>query len=172
MKSWSKSLGLGVLVMAAALCSCSVSTDNGNENTNANENENANGNENSNENENANGNENSNGNENGNGGANLVVFQDPDSDFSTTDVMDIDREIVRLDGAREELIWIADGTTAGGWDINGNLLGNGFFTVAFGTENGQRGAYFTETATATICDIRVDNGNILISPTTVLVPQE
>ncbi len=160
MKSWSKSLGLGVLVMAAALCSCSVSTDNGNENTNTNENENANGNE------------NSNGNENGNGGANLVVFQDPDSDFSTTDVMDIDREIVRLDGAREELIWIADGTTAGGWDINGNLLGNGFFTVAFGTENGQRGAYFTETATATICNIQLRNGDIRISATNTPVPQE
>ncbi len=170
MKSWSKCLGLGVLVMASGLCSCSVSTDNGDENTNtntnANENENANGNENGNENENAN------GNENGNGEVELVVFQDPDSDFSTTDVMDVDGEIVQLDGARGELIWVADGTTAGGWDINGNLLGNGFFTVAFGTENGQRGAYFTETATATICNIRVDNGNILISPTTVLVPQE
>ena len=110
--------------------------------------------------------------ENGNGGAKLVVFQDPDSDFSTTDVMDVDGEIVQLDGTREELIWVADGTTASGWDINGNLLRDGFFTVAFGTENGQRGAYFTETATATICDIRVDNGNILISQTTVLVPQE
>ncbi len=133
MKSWSTCLRLGVVVMVAGLCSCSVSTDNGNENTNtntnANENENANGNENSNENENAN------GNENGNGGAKLVVFQDPDSDFSTTDVMDVDGEIVQLDGARGELIWVADGTTEGGWDIDGNLLGNGFFTVAFGTEN-------------------------------------
>ena len=41
-----------------------------------------------------------------------------------------------------------------------------------GTENGQRGAYFTETATATICDIRVDNGDIRISATNTPVPQE
>ncbi len=170
MKSWSMCLGLGVLVMAAGLCSCSVSTDNGNENTNANtnanENENANGNENSNENENAN------GNENGNGGGDLVVFEDPDSDFSTTDVMDVGGDIVQLDGVRGELIWAADGTTDSGWDINGNLLANGFFTVAFGTEDGQRGAYFTETATATICDIRLDNGRIPIFATNTPVPQE
>ncbi len=160
MKSWSTCLGLSVVVMMAALCSCSVPTGagNGNENTNTN----SNGNE----------NENADGNGNGNGGGDLVVFEDPDSDFSTTDVMDIDREIVRLDGALGELIWVADGTTEGGWDIDGNLLGNGFFTVAFGTENGQRGAYFTETATATICDIRVVDGDIRISPTTILVPQE
>ncbi len=144
MKSWSMCFRLSVVLMVAGMCSCSVSTGNGNENENA----------------------------NGNGTADFVVFQDPDSDFSTTDVMDVDGEIVRLDGARNELIWVADGTTEGGWDIDGNLLGNGFFTVAFGTENGQRGAYFTETATATICDIRVVNGDIRISPTTILVPQE
>ena len=154
MKSWGTCLGLGVVMIVAGLCSCSVpaGTGNGNENTNTNTN--------------------SNGNENGNDGADLVVFEDPDSDFSTSDVMDVDGEIVRLDGARGELIWVADGTTEGGWDIDGNLLGNGFFTVAFGTENGQRGAYFTETAPATICDIRVVNGDIRISRTTILVPQE
>lgn len=166
MKSWSTCLGLSVMVMVAGLCSCSVSTGTGNSNENTNTN--ANGNENA----NGNANENANGNENGDDGTDFVVFQDPDSDFSTTDVMDIDREIVRLDGVRGELIWVADGTTATGWDIDGNLLGNGFFTVAFGTENGQRGAYFTETAAATICDIRVDNGIILISATSTPVPQE
>ncbi len=172
MKSWSTCLGLSVVVIAAALCSCSVSTGTGNGNENTNTNSNGNGNENANGNENENANENADGNDNGNSAADLVVFQDPDSDFSTTDVMDIDREIVRLDGVRGELIWVADGTTATGWDINGNLLGNGFFTVAFGTENGERGAYFTETAAATICDIRVVNGIILISATSTPVPQE
>ncbi len=163
MKSWSTGLRLVAVVMVAGLCSCSATgTGNGDENTNANDNQNANGNE----------NDNANGNENGNSEVDLVVFQDPDSDFSTTDVMDIDGEIVRLDSANGELIWVADGTTASGWDIDGNLLGNGFFTVAFGTENGQRGAYFTETAAATICDIRVVNGIILISATSTPVPQE
>ncbi len=160
MKSWSTCLRLGVVVMVAGLCSCSMSTEPGNdgENTNAN----TNGNE----------NENANGNENGNGGADLVVFQDPDSDFSTTDVMDVDAEIVRFDAAKGQIIWAEDGTTEDGWNINGNLLQDGFFTVAFGTENGERGAYFTETATATICNIRVDNGRILISATNTPVPQE
>ncbi len=161
MKSWSTCLGLGVVVMMAGLCSCSVPTDTGN------------GNDNTNENTNGNENENANGNDNGNGGGDLVVFEDPDSDFSTTDVMDVDGEIVNLDGAQGELIWAADGTTDDGWEINGNVLGSsGFFTVAFGTENGERGAYFTETFRATICDIRLDNGEIKISATNTPVPQE
>ncbi len=160
MKSWSKCLGVGVVLVAAGLCSCSVSTDNGNENANTNANENAN----------ANGN--ANVNENGRIEAGFVIFEDPDSDFTTTEVMDIDGEIVRLDSVQGELVWAEDGTTDSGWDINGNLLDNGFFTVAFGTENGQRGAYFTETVRATICDIRIDNGSILISATNTPVPQE
>ncbi len=162
MKSWPTCLGLGVVVMVAGLGSCSVPTGNGNENVNGNANANANGNENA----------NANGNENDNGGVDFVVFQDPDSEFETSDVMDVDAEIVRFDGDQGAIIWAEDGTTEVGWDINGNLLLGGFFTVAFGTENGQRGAYFTETATATICDIRVVNGDIRISPTTILVPQE
>ncbi len=41
-----------------------------------------------------------------------------------------------------------------------------------GTENGQRGAYVTETAAATICNIRVANGSIRISATNKPIPQE
>ena len=108
----------------------------------------------------------------GDDGVDFVVFQDPDSEFSTTDVMDVDAEIMRFDEANGQIIWADDGTTEDGWDINGNLLQGGFFTVAFGTENGQRGAYFTETATATLCDIRVSSGDIQIFPTTTPVPQE
>ena len=110
--------------------------------------------------------------DNDNGGVDFVVFQDPDSDFETSDVMDVDTEIVRFDGIQGAIIWAEDGTTEVGWDINGNLLQGGFFTVAFGTKNGQRGAYFTETADATICNIRLDNGSILISATNTPVPQE
>ncbi len=162
MKSWSTCLGLGVVVMVAGLCSCSVPTGNGNENVNGNANANANGNENA----------NANGNENDNGGVDFVVFQDPDSDFETSDVMEVDAEIVRFDATKGRIIWADDGTTEDGWNINGNLLQGGFFTVAFGTENGQRGAYFTETAPATICDIQLNNGNIQIFATSTPVPQE
>ncbi len=107
-----------------------------------------------------------------NDGVDFVVFQDPDSEFSTTDVMDIDADIVRFDDANGQIIWAEDGTTEDGWNINGNLLQGGFFTVAFGTENGQRGAYFTETATATICDISANGGAIRITATNTPVPQE
>ena len=156
MKSASTCLGLGVVVMVAGLCSCSMPAGTGDDNGNGN----------------TNGNINTNGNENGNDGADFVVFQDPDSEFSTTDVMDVDAEIVRFDDASGQIIWAADGTTEDGWDINGNLLQGGFFTVAFGTENGQRGAYFIETATATICDIQLNSGDIQIFPTNTPVPQE
>ena len=162
MKSWSKCLWMGVFVTAAGLCSCSLPTGT----------ENGNGNENTNTNTNGNENENANGDENDNGGANFVVFQDPDSDFSTSDVMDVDAEIVRFDASKGQIIWAADGAAEGGWNFNGNLLLNGFFTVAFGTENGQRRAYFTETATATICNIELRNGDIRISATNTPVPQE
>ena len=152
MKSGSTCLGLGVVVMLAGLCSCSMPAGTGDDN--------------------GNGNANGNDNDNGNDGVDFVVFQDPDSEFSTTDVMDVDAEIVRFDDADGQIIWAEDGTTEDGWDINGNLLQGGFFTVAFGTENGQRGAYFTETATATLCDIRVNAGDIQIFATTTPVPQE
>ena len=155
---------MGVFVTAAGLCSCGLptGTENGNEDTDTSTNGNGNEDENT----------NTDGNENGSGESDFVVFQDPDSDFSTSDVMDVDAEIVRFDAGKGQIIWAADGTTEGGWNFNGNLLLNGFFTVAFGTENGQRGAYFTETATATICDIRVVNGDIRISATNTPVPQE
>lgn len=156
MKSFSACTGLSVVVLVAGLCSCGLPAGTGEDNDNGI----------------LNGNTNANENDNGNDGVDFVVFQDPDSEFSTTDVMDIDAEIVRFDDANGQIIWAEDGTTEDGWSIAGNLLRGGLFTVAFGTENGQRGAYFTETATATICDIRVDNGNILISATSTPVPQE
>lgn len=155
MKLVSTCFGLGVAVMMVS-CSCSVPTGTGNGN----------------ENQNTNGNENANGNENGSAGANFVVFRDPDSEFTTSDVLDVDREIVRFDEAAGQIIWEQDGTTQDGWDFNGNLLQGGVFTVAFGTEAGQRRAFFTESATATICDISLNAGDIQIVATSTPVPQE
>lgn len=105
-------------------------------------------------------------------GANRVVFADPDSDFSTSDVRDIDEEIVRFDPVANTLIWVADGSAFDGWEVNGNLLGAaGAFQVRFGTVGGERRAYFTETGPATICDITVANSRLSISPTSTPVPQ-
>lgn len=103
----------------------------------------------------------------------LKVFMDPDSDFETTDVYDVDEDIVQLDEFKGELIWKADGTRQAGWPSQENFLGQtGSFLVRFGTVDGERRAFFTETGPATICDIRLTNGNILIYPTNVTVPQE
>lgn len=103
----------------------------------------------------------------------LAVFTDPDSDFSTSDVRDVDDEIVRFDATAKTLIWAADGSTFEDWEVNGNFLGaSQAFQVRFGTVDGERRAYFTESGPATICDIRVDDGMLSISATSVLVPNE
>ena len=105
----------------------------------------------------------------------LAVFVDPDTTFSTSDVRDVDEEIVQFDPTAKTLIWVADGTAfgEGSWEVNDVFLGfGGGFQVRFGTKNGERRAYFTETGPATICDISVQGGELLISPTGTLVPQE
>jgi hypothetical protein len=105
---------------------------------------------------------------------NLVVFVDPDSDFTTTDVRDVDEEIVWFDADTNEIVWAADdsGYQSGSWTTDGNRLAGGGFTVRFGTKDGERRAYFTETGPATICNIEISNGAPRITATTVTVPQE
>ncbi len=104
--------------------------------------------------------------------AELAVFEDPDSDFTTQDVRDVDGQIVRFNATLRQLIWVEDDLAFDGFDVDGNLLSNGFFTVRFGTEDGVRQAYFTETTPPTICDITVMNGQLRIFSTTETVPQE
>ena len=106
---------------------------------------------------------------------NLVVFFDPDSEFSTMDVRDVDDEIVRFDGDLKAIIWVTDDLVfdEGVWENDGNFLLEGRpFQVRFGTVDGERRAYFTETGPATICNISVDQGRLRIAATNVLVPQE
>lgn len=104
--------------------------------------------------------------------ATFAVFSDPDSEFSTSDVRDVDDEIVRFDATAKTLIWAADGSVFDDWAVDGNFLGpTQFFQVRFGTKDGERRAYFTETVAATICDLRISNGQLRISATSVTVPQ-
>lgn len=108
------------------------------------------------------------------GGAKLAVFQDPDSDFSTSDVYDVGDQIVRFDTEAKTIIWVEDGRAfqEGAWEIDGNFLTvNAFFQVRFGNVDGERRAYFTETDTATICDIEVNVDDLFIIATNVPVPQ-
>jgi hypothetical protein len=84
----------------------------------------------------------------------IVVFDDPDSPFSTSDVYDATREIVRFDAEQQTMVSAATGDAVSGWMTNGNELGPyGSFRVRFGSEGGQRRAYFTETGSGTICNL-------------------
>jgi len=104
----------------------------------------------------------------------LAIFTDPDSAFSTMDVLDIDDQIVRFDTQAKTLVWVEDGSNIDGWQVDGNLLGQGTagaFQVRFGIVNGVQHAYFTETGSATICDIEVVGGILSIFATQTTVPQ-
>jgi len=106
----------------------------------------------------------------------FASFTDPDDpSFSTVDIRDVDEEIVRFHTENRSIVWTEDGSEyqTGSWVVSGNFLGAGqSFQVRFGTKDGQRRAYFTETGPATICNIEAGAGGIQISATTVLVPQE
>ena len=122
---------------------------------------------------NDNSNTNDNGNDNGDDQTDFAVFVDPDSDFSTTDVNDIDYETIKFRISNEAIVY-QDGTEyqAGSWPVDGNSLAGGGFTVRFGTENGERKAYFTETGPGTICDYVVTPTTFSVAPTSQTPPQE
>ena len=99
----------------------------------------------------------------------LASFMDP-MGGSTSDVRDSEGDVVRftVDGL---LVWPPTMATFGGFPVAGNLIGpTQGFEVRFGTEGGQRRAYFTERGPGTICDIDLINGMINVSPTSQTVP--
>lgn len=109
--------------------------------------------------------------DNDNAAMDVVVFEDPESSFKTSDVRDIDGQIVRFDTVAEQMIWTEDDSRFEGWDIAGSKLQRGFFCILFGSEGGVQHAYFTETSTQTICNIVVTNGSLSIFSTSEKVPQ-
>jgi hypothetical protein len=101
----------------------------------------------------------------------LAVFSDPPTSFTTSDVRDVQEQIVRFDTASNSLIWAADGRSFSGYPVSGLFIGAArSFQVRFGTKDGERRAYFTETATATICDIEIVGVQLVITGTNVTVP--
>lgn len=101
---------------------------------------------------------------------NLASFMDPMGGFSTTAVRDSEGDVVNftVDG---RLVWPPTMATFNGFPVAGNLIGSTQgFEIRFGTENGQRRAYFTERGPGTICDIDLINGMINVSPTSQTVP--
>ncbi len=104
----------------------------------------------------------------------FAKFEDPDGDFETTEVRDVDGEIMQFDTATEELVWQEDGSRIANWRVNGTelIFGNSPFRARFGTEDGERRVYFTEVNPPTICDLVVNNGVLSIFATNTPVPQE
>lgn len=105
-------------------------------------------------------------------GDTFAVFMDPSSDFQTTDVRDVDNDIVRFDTTEDALLWTPTDLLFDGWIVDGNFLGAGRpYQVRFGTVAGERRAYFTETVRRTICQLSVVDNELFIAPTNLLPPQ-
>jgi hypothetical protein len=89
----------------------------------------------------------------------LVAFVDESTGFQTLDVHDATRDVVRFDAAHGTMISLDGSTAVPGWVTAGNELSwsrSGVaFRVRFGTELGERRAFFTEVASGTICDLRL-----------------
>lgn len=100
----------------------------------------------------------------------LATFMDPMGGFSTSSVRDSEGDVVNFT-VNGSLVWPPTMTTFSGFPVAGNLIGTTQgFEIRFGTENGQRRAYFTERGPGTICDIDVVNGMLNVSPTSQTVP--
>jgi hypothetical protein len=101
----------------------------------------------------------------------LVVFVDPATGLGTSDVRDVQGQVVRFDRANNSLIWAADGRSFPGYPVDGDFVrSDRFFQVRFGTEGGARRAYFTEAVNATLCDVEIVGSSPVISATSVTVP--
>jgi hypothetical protein len=101
----------------------------------------------------------------------IAVFSDPTSSFSTSDVHDALDHILRFDSATSALIWAVDGRSFSGFSVSGLFIRDDkFFQVRFGTKDGERRAYFTETVATTICEVEIVGGQIVITPTNLTVP--
>ena len=92
----------------------------------------------------------------------LAMFINPATGISTSDVRDVQEEILQFDTASNSLIWAADGRRFAGYPVNGNFIRDDrFFQVRFGTKDGQRRASFTEAVAQTICDVAVVGNSTL-----------
>lgn len=174
---WNLAIAGVVILGLCMLPACDflgLGTGNGNANTNENNNDNSNTNDN--DNGNTNDNENANSNENGNdntGEEEFAVFTDPETGFTTTVVYDSNRDTAQFRVTDDSVVF-QDGMAydIGEWEVNGNILdAEQFFQVRFGTEDGERRAFFTETEMPdVVCDFFVEDGDFQMVPSTHPVP--
>jgi hypothetical protein len=112
------------------------------------------------------------GDETGPSDSDFAVFRDAASSFATSDVRDIDDQIVKFIPSDKTMLWTPGNLLFDDWPVSGNFLGpDRAFEVRFGTASGQRRAYFTQVGPGTICDIEVVGNTLQLSPTNVLPPQ-
>lgn len=79
---------------------------------------------------------------------------------------------MRFDSVARTIVWATTGQASqdGVWEVNGDsLLPSGVSQVRFGTSDGERAAFLTETGPATIRDIEASNNEVFISSTNVPV---
>jgi len=89
----------------------------------------------------------------------FVTFVDPSSGFETQRVRDADRDVVFFDQESQAMVWSPNDDEVSGWMTDGNELrwdrSSVAFRVRFGTEAGNRRAFFTETDAGTLCDLEI-----------------
>jgi hypothetical protein len=116
----------------------------------------------------------------------LVVFSEKASGFSTSDVRDVQEQILQFTAG--ELIWTADGTRLSGYPVYGHDFSDGprffitgpicpqgcEFEVRFGTKDGERRAYLTvdygHYNPGTVVDVEVVAGALVVTQTSVFPP--
>jgi hypothetical protein len=114
------------------------------------------------------------------------VFTDSATGFSTTDLRDVQEQIVQL-SSMGDLIWTADGTRLPGYRVThptadgkvlfveGKICPEGCaFEVRFGTRDGERRAYLTVDYVhwnpGTLVDVEVAGGALVVTETGVYPP--
>jgi hypothetical protein len=109
------------------------------------------------------------------------VFTDPASGFASSDVRDVQDQIVRFNTANE-LIWAADGARFPGYPAREDQVRgpgeNDWFQVRFGSKNGERRLYLGWSDdfchcpgyTPSVIDVEIVDGRVVFTATDVPVP--
>ena len=109
--------------------------------------------------------------------ADLTVFSDPDSDFTTTELLDADGQVLSFT-TDSRIVWVETSTAwtasrRGEWTTDGNVLrSDGYFTVAYGSLDGTFAGWITRTSTGTVCDFESDGEVLDINPTNQPIEQD
>ena len=107
----------------------------------------------------------------------LTVFSDPDSDFTTTELLDVHGEALSFT-ADGRIVWVETSmawalSRNAEWTTDGNFLrSDEYFTVAYGTVDGAFGGWITRTSTGYVCDFSAQDDELNIDPTDEPVEQD